>query len=216
MIGVRRCAAGALAAAVVVIIVGSAAAEPPDIASLDPDRRTAYLVESKSFEKSKAQLRKDHEHLVVAGYAEAYTNAEAHAKYGKGIRFDSIITSIRLLGQDTVKGPVRRALVTRFDYPTGLTFQSVVDLQKKVVLEPIEIEANYPTPLAPREVALATVLVSEKTGTALLPAKATVRPFTDNEPTSKTHGHRLVYVSLKEQRAGGRFLVNLTTRDVSH
>jgi len=99
----------------------------------------------------------------------------------------------------------RSGLVIRYDYPTGLTFRSLVDLTEQKLVE-VKADLNFPTALAKEEVQRTTELAE------LLEAPWQVKMLAviDTVPTSPTYGHRLVAAWRDVPRAR-KVLVDLST-----
>jgi hypothetical protein len=114
-----------------------------------------------------------------------------------------------------------RAVVTRYDYATGITTRTTVDLGTGRALD-IRKDVNYPTPLADEELAQAIALARQKVSdfdSAMKVAKpdelsvSHLAPV-DNDPSSATYGHRLVYLWVDRPTRTRRILVDLSTNEV--
>lgn len=116
----------------------------------------------------------------------------------------------------------RRAIVTRFDYLTGLAVTTTVDLDAKKVLD-VTVARDRPVALSSAEFnravdlaisnnpnirQLATEFGRDKLGfDALVPV--------DGLKTSPRYGHRLVLLWVETPRPSTRVMVDLTTEQVS-
>ena len=115
----------------------------------------------------------------------------------------------------------KRAVVMRYDYATGVTTRTTVDLESGKAVH-VRHDANYPTPLAQEEydqaLALARNGVPEfdaiiKTSP---PAELKINvqtPLYDNR-SHRRYGHRLVTLWIEEPTPSGRITVDLSTNEV--
>jgi hypothetical protein len=195
MTSVRR---AAILVAAMLTTMRPVTAAPQELEGLDPNRRAAYEIESADFKDARA-------HLVKRFLDKKLPSLNAKPQF-------SFVTAIRLYASPEGE-PVRYALVTRYDYPTGWTFRRTVDLKKGRVIED-KADANRLTPLALREMELAAQLVTTVAGAKISPTNAAMMTFVDHAPSSKTRGHRLVIVSPNDPTRKTRFLVDLTAQDV--
>jgi hypothetical protein len=127
----------------------------------------------------------------------------------------SIVTDTTLLGSPGTSGPgERQARVTRYDYATGLTISTVVDLNSGRVVD-VRADPNRPTALAPDEVQRAIVLASRAvTELATAPRSGVeVLALVDGRKTSRRYGHRLAVV-WRNTPPSPRVLVDLSTEQV--
>jgi hypothetical protein len=196
---VNRWRAAALAFSIVALSAAPVRAFPPELNELPPEKQLAYEIEQHYFEKHQPQKDK------------AFTAKAIPGLPVKSSR--SFITEIRLLkGPSSPSG--RYAEVIRYDYSTGLTFRTRVDLKEAKVTR-ITAEPNQPTPLSTAEIEIAASLVTSKQpGTRISPANANARALTNDSPSSKFHGHRLLLLWQDEPVRTNRFLVDLTTQDI--
>ena len=130
----------------------------------------------------------------------------------------SVVTDVTLLGSPGTSAPTeRQALVTRYEYATGLTVMTVVDLKASLVLD-VRAEANRPTPLAPdeiqRAIVLATLAVNDLATTPR--SGLQILALVDSKPASRQYGHRLVVVWRDGLTPSPRVLVDLSTEQVLH
>jgi hypothetical protein len=114
-----------------------------------------------------------------------------------------------------------RAIVTRYDYATGVTTRTTVDLGTGKALD-IRKDVNYPTPLADEELGQAITLARQKVTEfdsavkGANPSELSVSHLApvDNDPSSATYGHRLVYLWVERPTRTRRILVDLSTNEV--
>jgi hypothetical protein len=114
-----------------------------------------------------------------------------------------------------------RAIVTRYDYATGITTRTTVDLGTGRALD-IRKDVNYPTPLADEELDQAITLARQKVSEfdsamkSAQPNELSVSHLApvDNDPSSATYGHRLVYLWVDRPTRTRRILVDLSTNEV--
>jgi len=115
-----------------------------------------------------------------------------------------------------------RAIVTRYDYATGVTTRTTVDLGTGRALD-VRKDVNYPTPLADEELDQAIALARQKVSefdNAMKGAKpddlsvSHLAPV-DNDPSSATYGHRLVYLWVERPTRTRRVLVDLSTNEIA-
>jgi hypothetical protein len=129
----------------------------------------------------------------------------------------SVVTDVSLLGSPGTSAPAERyARVTRYEYASGLTFMTVVDLSTGTVLD-VRAEANRPTPLADEEIEHALALAGQAVVDLAAPPRPGVQtlPLIDSVATSPRHGHRLVLVWRDRPVPSRRVLVDLTTDQVA-
>ena len=128
----------------------------------------------------------------------------------------SVVTEVALLGSPgTSTATDRQARVTRYEYATGLTIMTVVDLNASRVLD-VRTEANRPTPLAGDEVQRAIVLAARAVADLATTARSGLQVFSlvDSKPASRHYGHRLVVVWRQTPPPSPRVLVDLSTEQV--
>ncbi|HYL59215.1 MAG TPA: hypothetical protein VEU51_10110 [Candidatus Acidoferrales bacterium] len=119
-------------------------------------------------------------------------------------------------------GAPRRAVVTQFDYVTGLLVTVTVDLAAKKVLA-VKVARDRPAPLSAAELShaldlaiannsdlkrLATQFGRDKLGVEIM------MPV-DSRKTSPRYGHRLVLLWVETPQPSDRAMVDLTTDQVS-
>jgi len=128
----------------------------------------------------------------------------------------SVVTQVTLLGSPGTSSPTdRQALVTRYEYATGVTVLTVIDLNAARVID-VRAEANRPTPLSTDEVQRAIALASRAIPElAIAPRSALqILSVVQSKPTSRRYGHRLVVVWREGPSPSRRVLVDLTTEQV--
>lgn len=114
-----------------------------------------------------------------------------------------------------------RAVVTRYEYATGVTTRTTVDLGTGKALD-IRKDVNYPTPLADEELDQAIAIARQKVGefdSAMKGANSSELSVShlapvDNDPSSATYGHRLVYLWVERPTRTRRVLVDLSTNEI--
>lgn len=115
----------------------------------------------------------------------------------------------------------QRAVVVRYDYATGVTTRTTVDLQTGKAVN-VREDLNYPTPLAQGEYdqALALARKSVPEFDAIIrtarPEELKIRHLAplDNDASSASYGHRLVYLWIERPTRSDRVLVDLSTNEV--
>ena len=128
----------------------------------------------------------------------------------------SVVTDVTLLGSPGTSAPAdRQALVTRYEYSSGLTLMTVVDLNTGRVVD-VRSEFNRPTPLGGDEIQRAIVLAARAVlDLATAPGSGLqVQALIEGKPTSRRYGHRLVVVWRGTPPASPRVLVDLSTEQV--
>jgi hypothetical protein len=114
-----------------------------------------------------------------------------------------------------------RAVVTRYDYASGVTTRTTVDLDSGKAVH-VRQDANYPTPLAREEYEHALALVRQAVPEfdAILKAAApaqllitTQLPLYDN-PKHPRYGHRMVTLRIEEPTPSDRITVDLSTDEI--
>ena len=128
----------------------------------------------------------------------------------------SVVTDVTLLGSPgTSAATDRQARVTRYEYATGLTITTVVDLNASQVLD-VRAEANRPTPLGGDEVQRAIVLAARAVADLATTPRSglQVLSLVDSKPASRRYGHRLVVVWRETPPPSPRVLVDLSTEQV--
>lgn len=158
-------------------------------------------------------------------------NLQDLANTPKGASRKSVVISVLPVGSDSTVSrlkstlpsgsiPSRRALVTRYEYATGLTIRTWIDLEKEKILH-IRGDVNYPTPLAETELREAIELLKNKNNEVYNIANeyGNSVQFEHLVPVSSTKsaprfGHRLVWLWIREPVKTARFLVDLSTGEV--
>ena len=157
--------------------------------------------------------------------------ARTLAETPRAIERESFIVAVTPVGSESTArrvrdaladGPAsgRRALVTRYEYATGLTIRTWVNLSTREVLA-VRRDLNYPAPLAPQELARATQLVEEHDAEIREIARARADeveyihmvPANSNWLPSRA-GHRLVLLWLSSPVLSQRYLVDLSRAEV--
>jgi hypothetical protein len=172
-----------------------ALAEPPEVAALSLEKRKAYDIERLVFADAKESPRFKYATKSLPGYISK-----------TDLTFVTEVRTLRADGKDTP--PPRYVTVTRYDYRTGLTYVSTVDLQKGIIAR-VLAEPNRPTPVAAFEIQLAVGVINKIEAGA---RPASVQAVLDNAPDSKTYGHRLLVVWQEDPVRTKRYLVDLTTQ----
>ena len=129
----------------------------------------------------------------------------------------SVVTGVTLLGSPGTSAVTdRQAVVTRYEYATGLTLMTVVDLNTGRVVD-VRAEANRPTPLAAEEIRRAIALAGRAVADlATTPRSALqVLSLIESKTTSRRYGHRLVLLWRDEPTPSRRVLVDLSAEQVA-
>jgi len=144
-----------------------------------------------------------------------------------GKRNKSVVPSVTPVGSiGTTPSAARvstgqRAMVTRYDYATGVTTRTTVDLDTGAALH-VRKDLNYPTPLAKEETEQALEL-ARRTVPALDAIVKSARPEALNivymvpvntDPSSPRYGHRLVILWVEQPARSSKTLVDLSTEEV--
>lgn len=179
-------------------------AQAPERGLSDAETRLAAQLESPAFQRLRA----------ASPFADKAIPRLADSAAGRAQR--SVVTHITLLGSPGTSSQMdRQALVTRYEYGSGLTFMTVVDLNAGRVID-VRAEANRPTPLAAdeirRAIALAGLAVPDLATTPA--SRLQVLSLIDSAPASPRYGHRLVLVWRDDPIATRRVLVDLTAEHV--
>jgi len=139
----------------------------------------------------------------------------AAGRLGKSVR--PLIVPLEAPGQVQVK----RAVVTRYDYASGLTTRTTVDLDSGQAVH-MRQDANYPTPLAKEEYEQALVLARKANPEfdamvkAASPDQLVITsqlPLYDN-PKHPRYGHRLVALRVEAPDVSDRITVDLSTNEI--
>lgn len=115
----------------------------------------------------------------------------------------------------------QRAVVMRYDYATGITTRTTVDLETGKAVH-VREDANYPTPLAHEEydqaLAVARRSVPEFDAIMKVATPETLRINTltplYEDPSNPRYGHRLVIVWIEAPTTSRRITVDLSTDEV--
>lgn len=138
-------------------------------------------------------------------------------RQGKSVR--PLVVPLESAG--TAQPAGRRAVVMRYDYATGVTTRTTVDLDSGKAVH-VRQDANYPTPLANEEYdqALALARKSVPAFDAIIKAApraelliSTQVPLYDN-PKHPRYGHRLVTLRIEAPTASDRITVDLSTNEI--
>ena len=181
-----------------------ASAQPPRSLS-DADSQLARQIEAANLQ----QLRAGSSPLFNKGFPQL-------ARTAAGRTNRSAVTSVTLLGSPgTSAAADRQALVTRYEYASGLTLLTVVDLNAARVVD-VRAEANRPTPLAEDEIQRAIVLAGRAVADVATTPRASLKilSIVDSKPTSRRYGHRLVAVWRETPPPSPRVLVDLSTEQI--
>ena len=116
--------------------------------------------------------------------------------------------------------PTRRALVTRYEYATGSTIRTWIDLGSDRVLM-TRRDINYPTPLAPEELEEAVSLMpsrDDETDAVVNdddngPQYSHLVPVSADK-TEPRYGHRLVWLWIDSPERSTKYLIDLTMKEV--
>ena len=115
----------------------------------------------------------------------------------------------------------QRAVVTRYDYASGVTTRTTVDLVTGKAVH-VRQDANYPTPLAKEEYEQALALARKaapefdaivKTAAPAELLITTQLPLYDN-PKHPRCGHRLVALRIEAPEVSDRITVDLSTNEI--
>jgi hypothetical protein len=145
-------------------------------------------------------------------------------KSGKSVR--PLVAPVESAGSDLVPrgtppADPQRAMVMRYDYATGVTTRTTVDLGSGRALD-IRADTNYPTPIAQEELDQAVALARQKVSEfdailkAARPEEISISHLSplDNDTASATYGHRLVYLWVSRPKRSEQVLVDLSTNEV--
>jgi hypothetical protein len=138
------------------------------------------------------------------------------AKTPAGRAQRSVVTDVTLLGSPgTSTAADRQALVTRYEYFSGLTVMTVVDLNAGRVID-VRSEFNRPTPLGADEIQRAITLAGRAVADLATTPRAALQilPLVDTRTASRRYGHRLVLVWRDAPTPSPRVLVDLSTEQV--
>jgi len=176
---------------------------------------TALKVEAKANEQELARAAPFLERKALPGL-----NETVAGKAGKTVIIREAVAPHLSGFERAAPGLPRRAFVMRYDYATGVTTRTLVDLDAEKVID-LKAEANYPTPLAKEELdrALELARAASPELDKLLKDHPTDRELQvlvpiDNAPTSPRYGHRLAILWLEVPKATNRILVDLSDEKV--
>jgi hypothetical protein len=195
----------AAAAAVVGGSAGVFAQSPARVLS-DSEKRLAHQLEEASLQQLRTAPTSP---LLDKGIPQLVRTPAGRVK-------KSVVTEVTLLGSPgTSMAADRQARVTRYEYATGLTITTVVDLNSSQVLD-VRAEANRPTPLGGDEVRRAIVLAARAVADLATTPRSglQVLSLVDSKPASRHYGHRLVVVWRQTPPTSPRVLVDLSTEQV--
>ncbi|MGI9421571.1 MAG: hypothetical protein ACR2PA_00070 [Hyphomicrobiaceae bacterium] len=167
---------------------------------------------------------------VPAAAREGRIPGLAATKAGRAAK--SVVTSIVPIGSaSTVRrsgltapasaSGTRRAMVMRYDYATGITTRTTIDIASGKVLA-VRSKVNYPTPLAPSELEEAKALLQSsvpeidkivKEHDANKVVFYHLTPIASNA-TAPKYGHRLVWLWVAEPVHTDKYVVDLSTGEV--
>jgi hypothetical protein len=184
--------------------VGGAMAQSQGLS--EAERQLAYRVEETALQQLRAAPNNP---WVGKGIPQL-------ARTPAGLVKKSVVTDVTLLGSPGTSSPgVRQALVTRYEYATGLTILTVVDLNAGAMIE-VRAEANRPTPLAADEIQRAIALAGRAIPDLAVTPRSAVQILSvvQSKPTSRRYGHRLAVVWREGPSPSRRVLVDLTTEQV--
>ena len=149
----------------------------------------------------------------------------------RGARGETYVVSVAPIGSPSTVArvrevlrtdslPNRRAQVTRYEYATGFTIRTWIDLDSGKVLA-VRNDINYPTPLAPKELENAIALMpSRDDGTdAVATDDDNTLQYSHLVPvsgdmTEPRYGHRLVWLWIDSPERSAKYLVDLTMNEV--
>ena len=173
---------------------------------------------------------------AFAGPAQGSAASKKLAETKAGRARKSVVVSVRPIGSQSTrqrtaltasassKTRAERALVTRFDYATGRTVETTVDLDNGEVLAVRPQRIGYPTPLANEEKETAKrILVESQPEIAnfvqeFSEAVFSFFPSSARRATDPLYGHRLVLIwahaKPNSSRGTGQYLVDLSNEEL--
>lgn len=181
-------------------------AQAPSRVLSDAEKRLAYQLEDVNLQQLRA--------APVNPFVDKGIRQLANTRAGRVRR--SVVTGVALLGSPgTSAATDRQAVVTRYEYASGLTLMTVVDLNTSRVVD-VRAEANRPTPLALEEIQRAIALAGRAVPElATVPrSELQILSLVESKTTSRRYGHRLVLLGRDEGAPGRRVLVDLSTEQV--
>jgi hypothetical protein len=127
----------------------------------------------------------------------------------------SVVTEITLLGSPgTTSAADRRAMVSRYDYASGLTLRTTIDLKGGKIVD-VKADANRPTPLARQEIQraieIASAVIPELKGADAGQVRAL--SVIQSAPKDPRYAHRLAV--LWQDGKTNRVLVDLSAEEVA-
>jgi len=138
----------------------------------------------------------------------------------------SVVTGVTPAGSSSTTPRVaarsgQRAIVTRYDYATGVTTRTTVDLDTGRTLH-VRKDVNYPTPLAEEETQQALALARRAVaGIDTIVRSATPQTLDvsymvplNSDPSSPRYGHRMVVLWVEKPTRSEKVLVDLSTEEV--
>ena len=143
--------------------------------------------------------------------------ATAAGRIGKSVR--PLVVPLEATSADRSAG--QRAVVTRYDYASGVTTRTTVDLGSGKAVH-VRQDANYPTPIAKEEYEHALELARKAVPEfdvilkAAPPAElliTTQLPLYDN-PKHPRYGHRVITLRIEEPTPSDRITVDLSTDEI--
>ena len=207
--------ASCLSVSVVCVAFTAGSQSSPTLTALD--RQLAIALETRHYNENERTAISG----AVAGLSATPRGAitETHVVSVTPVGSPSTVARVRqTVGGDSL--PNRRALVTRYEYATGFTIRTWVDLDAERVLT-VRNDVNYPTPLAADELknAIAVMLGRD--------LASDTTPVDDDEAarylhlvplsgdmTAPRYGHRLVWLWENARGPSPRYLIDLTMNEI--
>ena len=197
----------------IAVLGGSSGCAQVAFGGLSPEEtRVAQQVESEVFDS----MRSLGPGAVLLQEAIPWLDSTAAGSAGL-----SIVTLVSQSGSPATRrddGP-RQAWVTRFDYPTGVTIRTLVDLNRQKAVS-VKAAALEPTPLA--EVELKQAIEIARTNSTSLEEILAFAPEDewrfdvltpiDSSPASPQFGHRLVLLRTTSPTLSEKLLIDLSDR----
>ena len=190
----------------VACVVGEAVAQAPGRVLSEAEKQLAYQLEDATVRQLRAS--------PVNPWAGKAIPQLARTPAGRVQK--SVVTDVTLLGSPGTSGATdRQARVTRYEYATGVTVMTVIDLNAGTVID-VRAEANRPTPLSADETQRAITLAGRALPELAITPRSALRALSviESKPTSRRYGHRLVAVWRELPTPSRRVLVDLTTEQV--
>ena len=186
--------------------LGGASAQSPARVLSDAEKQLAYQIEDATVRQLRASPTNP-----WAGKA-----IPQLARTPAGRVQKSVVTEVTLLGSPGTSTPSeRQARVTRYEYASGVTVMTVIDLNAGTVID-VRAEANRPTPLSTDEIQRAIALAGRAIADLAVTPRSALQILSviESKPTSRRYGHRLVAVWRDGPPPSRRVLVDLTTEQV--